>query len=589
MLGPLVHYARSHDLVAEPGFAPKVIRWALVCDSKGKFLQVLDLAEGLKSPGYTFRKCPELSQPEIKRGGSGCRHFLADSADVVALLADGEPDAKLLAKHAYFNGLLRQAAKAMPVLAGIADTLDDPNRLAEIQSELRARKAKTTDKVTFSVLGASPAYLVDSDLWHDWWRRFRRGLGRTEASSALARCLASGELVEPAPTHPKIAGLSDVGGLAMGDVVASFKQESFCSYGLAQSANAPVSEEIAAEYRAALNHLIKEESHRLAGTKVVHWFKNRIPREDDPLDFLNDGASEEVDAQQRARELLSALETGIRPDLLDNYYYVLTLSGASGRVMVRDWIEGQFEELVLNVDCWFTDLSIVRRDGTGLTRPPKFFSLLASLVRDPDDLPPSLEARMWRVAVRGDVIPREAMSRALARLKIDILTDQPFNHARVGILKAFLIRQGDLSMQPNLNEDHPDPAYHCGRLMAMLAALQYRALGDVGAGVVQRYYAAASTTPALVLGRLVRTAQFHLDKLDRGLARWHEGRIADTFGRIRQDIPVTLSLEKQSLFALGYYQQIAADRTRTKAAAAPGMAASTGEASDAELQETDHV
>ena len=583
MLGALVQYARSHDLVAEPGFAPKVIRWALVCDANGRFLEVLDLADGPKSPGRTFRKCPELSQPEIKRGGPGCRHFLADSADVVTLLADGEPDAKLLAKHAYFSGLLRQAAAVLPVLAGIADTLDDPDRLTEIRSQLKAGRAKPTDKVTFSILGAAPAFLVDSDLWHDWWRRFRRELARPDSASALALCLASGEPVEPTPTHPKIAGLSDVGGLAMGDVLASFKQESFCSYGLTQSANAPVSEEIAAEYRAALNHLIKEEGRRLAGTKVVHWFKERVRREDDPFSFLSDEQADEADAQQRARELLAAFETGMRRDLLDNRYYVLALSGASGRVMVRDWIEGQFEELVRNIDRWFTDLSIVRRDGTGLARPPKFLSLLAALVRDLDELPPPLETRMWRVAVRGEPLPRQAMARALARFRIDVLTDQPFNHARVGLLKAFLIRQGDLSMQPNLNEDHPDPAYHCGRLMAMLAALQYRALGDVGAGVVQRYYAAASTTPALVLGRLVRTAQFHLDKLDRGLARWHEGRIADTFGRIEKDIPTTLSLEKQSLFALGYYQQIAADRARTKAAIAPGAA------SGDESQETDHV
>ncbi len=33
----------------------------------------------------------------MKRGGSGCRHFLVDSADVVALLSDGEPDPKLRA------------------------------------------------------------------------------------------------------------------------------------------------------------------------------------------------------------------------------------------------------------------------------------------------------------------------------------------------------------------------------------------------------------------------------------------------------------------------------------------------------------
>ena len=115
-------------------------------------------------------------------------------------------------------------------------------------------------------------------------------------------------------------------------------------------------------------------------------------------------------------------------------------------------------------------------------------------------------------------------------------------------------------MQPFLNEDHPEPAYQCGRLMAMLASVQYRALGNVGASVIQRYYASASTTPALVLGRLTRTSQFHLDKLDRGLALWFEKRIADVWGRIKDVVPQTLTLEEQSLFALGYYQQIAHDR-----------------------------
>ena len=35
------------------------------------------------------------------------------------------------------------------------------------------------------------------------------------------------------------------------------------------------------------------------------------------------------------------------------------------------------------------------------------------------------------------------------------------------------------------------PAYLCGRIMALLAMIQEEALGNVGAGVVQRYYAAA--------------------------------------------------------------------------------------------------
>ena len=117
-------------------------------------------------------------------------------------------------------------------------------------------------------------------------------------------------------------------------------------------------------------------------------------------------------------------------------------------------------------------------------------------------------------------------------------------------------------MQAYLNEDHPSAAYHCGRLMSVLARLQQAALGDVGAGVVQRYYGAASTTPALVLGRLTRLSKHHLSKLEPALAFWYEGKLAGIWGRLKDDIPPTLTLEGQSLFALGYYQQMAHDRTK---------------------------
>jgi CRISPR-associated protein Csd1 len=580
MLGHLVEYARSHNLVAEPGFTSKYVRWALVCDPAGRFLEVIPLGDTdqKKNPGHLFPRCPDLSLGEIRGGGPGCRHFLVDSADVVTLLTDSPPDEKLQAKHAYFVRLLRDTAGSHPnlaPLAGIAASLEEPATLAEIGQRLRLLKAKPTDKVTFSILGASPPYPVDWESWHDWWRRFRRGLGEDKklagdapAAGADVRCLASGELVEPARIQPKIAGLSDVGGLAMGDSLASFKQEAFCSYGLEQAANAAVSEEMAATYRAALNDLLRSHSQKLAGAKVAHWFQKHVPPEENPLSFLmEDPQTEERSAQRLARELLEAIRTGTRPDLAGNHYYVLTLSGASGRVMVRDWIEGPFEELVENVDAWFSDLAIIRRDGSGLAPNPKFFAVLGAVVRDLKDVPPPLEARLWRTAVHREPIPYQVMAQALALFRNDVLTNQTLNHARAGLLKAFHKRQGDPHMEPALNEEHPHPAYQCGRLMAALAALQHRALGDVGAGVVQRYYAAASTTPALVLGRLMRTAQFHLNKLDsKGLAHWHNGRIAEIWNRIRDHVPPTLSLEEQSLFALGYYHQLAADRAKPAAA-----------------------
>jgi CRISPR-associated protein Csd1 len=383
--------------------------------------------------------------------------------------------------------------------------------------------------------------------------------------------LVTGKLIIPLRTHPKILGLSDVGGRGEGDVLIGFDKDAFTSYGLAQSANAAVSEDAAASYRAALNHLIKETGFRMAGAKVVHWFKKRIPVDDDPLSFLFEAdTKQEIVAQERCRELLTSVRTGKRPDLGENHFYSLTLSGASGRVMVRDWMEGSFQELLTSIVLWFDDLAIIHRDGSRLAPDPKFMAVLGGTVRELKDLPPNVTTRLWRAALKKEAIPFSVLAQALNRAKIDIVNNQPFNHARMGLIKAFNLRQnrsqgGDSmsdTLKPFLNEHHPHPAYHCGRLLAVMAALQRRALGDVGAGVVQRYYAAASTTPALVLGRLSRLSQFHLNKLDNpGLAIWYENLIAGIWGRMKDSPPGVLNLEEQSLFALGYYQQIASLRS----------------------------
>lgn len=111
-------------------------------------------------------------------------------------------------------------------------------------------------------------------------------------------------------------------------------------------------------------------------------------------------------------------------------------------------------------------------------------------------------------------------------------------------------------MATGLNPDHPHPAYHCGRLFAVLAYIQFKALGDVGAGIVQRYYAAASATPALVLGRLIRTAQFHLSKIEEPKVRGGlDKRLGEIWLHLTDRVPTTLTLEEQTLFALGYYHQ----------------------------------
>jgi len=573
VLGALLEYAAEKGLVSEPGFAPKEVLWTIALSEDGRYLGVVPLWEqrGKRRAGRTFQLSPELQQPEMKRGGAGCRHFLIDNLGVVALYdVNDDAEAKAEAKHDYFVNLLKRAAREIPLpdLELCAQAVGSPEILDRLRADLQGAKARATENATFSI---GDRYPVDARDWHEWWRAFRRSLARLDESeggdgSGHAVSVASGETCRPAPTHPKISGLVDVGGLSTRDVLISFKQDSFRSFGLEQSSNAAVSESEAATYRAALDHLIERTGRNLGGrVKVVYWFRGADLEgtEDDVFRAITEGAdpATEAAASLRARRLLDAIETGQRPDLARARYVWYALSGASGRVMVREMAEGSFGELARAVVDWFDDLAIIRPDGSARAHDPKLWAILASLVpRDSrgkpmfDRLPAVLEAAAWRSATRpgSSSFPETALAMALARIRAQVLRGDPADPGRLAVVKAYLIRRhGDRDMKPDYNTDHPSSAYHCGALLAVLAAVQRRALGDVGAGVVQRYYAAAATTPGLVLGRLLRGAQFHLDKLEPGLRSWFDQRIAETVGRLGDEFPAVLDLKGQEVPSRG--------------------------------------
>ena len=575
MLQALMEYGSRLD--SEPGFKTREVRWCIELAADGRFLNVLPLGDG--KHGQMQPRCPDMHN--MNAGGRS--HFLMETAQTVALLFKANEDSKKVAsskdRHSFFLAMLRKAANTVPAMNALASALEDETRLAAIRETLAQHKAKPTDWMGWRIDGIDPR---EADTVQAWWREWRRmdmGSGSADSTPSSGSspdgamvCLLTGESIQPLPTHPKITGLSGVGGLGMGDVVVGFDKAAFGSFGLDQSANAAMSAEAAQQYVDGLNDLIRNHSRKLANALVVHWFTEQVAQEDDPLEWLNGFESQEqteAAAQAAARRLLDAIRSGERATLGDNRYYALTLSGASGRVMVRDWMEGRFEDLVRNVESWFSDLAIVARDGNGLARDPKFMAVCGALVRDLKDLPAPAAATLWKVAVQRLPIPQPLMAQALARFRTDLVDkDQPpFNHARMGLIKAYFVRLnsgGDKTMTTYLNPDHPDPAYHCGRLLAVFANLQRAALGDVGAGVVQRYYVAASQTPGLVLGRLASNARNHLGKLEGGLAFWYETKIADVMGQLRDGAPRILDLEGQGLFALGYYQQLAALRAGSK-------------------------
>ena len=111
----------------------------------------------------------------------------------------------------------------------------------------------------------------------------------------------------------------------------------------------------------------------------------------------------------------------------------------------------------------------------------------------------------------------------------------------------------------SFDKEAGNPGYRLGRLFAVLESAQRLALGDkVNATIRDRYYGAASATPATVFPILLRNTQNHLSRLRKdkpGLAVNLERDIAEIIDGLHSQFPRSLRLEDQGRFAIGYYHQ----------------------------------
>jgi CRISPR-associated protein Csd1 len=570
MLQALIAYAERENL-GDADFETVGVRWLVPLDLSGKLAGgPILLAENPdeKKPRAKQMVRPFTSPNDLNQGTKS--HFLCDTLERAALLLDAKAPEKAQGRgiqHDYFKSLMVEAADHCPSesrrLNAVVAFLNDPALMAVLHRQLIDSRAKPSDNCTFAVDGAK---LLDSEALKQFWRR------RRAATSAAPRtpriCIATGEPAETLDTTEKVKGVP--GGLATGTNLISFDKDSFCSFGLEQAQNAALSAPAELKIRSALNSLIqKSRNQRLVINETVHLHWSRKQMAFDPIDPLLSG-----DPEQIAR-LLASVQRGQQVLGLDaDAYYCLSLSGNGARIVVRDWFESTVPEAEQHVAEWFHDLAIVPPEGVGLKQDFKFGALLYALVRaDVEELPPQLPTQLLHGAFRGRSVPlpQSALAAALRRQQVD--QDKRLNPARIALIKACLLRSPNLPtsnyqplttpMTESLNSESRDPAYLCGRLFAVFDRLQYLALGGVNAGVVERYYASASTTPALVMGRLFRNAQFHLAKTEGGVAT----NVAKDFEAITcalgDQFPATLDLEGQGRFALGYYHQKAEYRRRT--------------------------
>ena len=576
MLKALYDYGTRRQLALLPGFVGKTIKAYISLSETDDHVSVY-MGDDEAVP------CPDIGS---LANGKDKSNVLAEKRSVVI---PEEPTSK----SAFFLETLRHAAEAEPLLNVCVHALETPETAAAIRAELDRAKIKPGDRISFRVNGQS---VSRSERVRSWWQAYRNRFAKGEERPA-ALCLITGQPTVPMVTTTPIQGLRVVGGHASGDALICFDKAAFCSYGQKKAANAPVSEEAFCVVKAALDDLLKD-APILAGMKFVHWFDREIPREDDPLYSMDfgfgtpedegdseearetDRAVNELAARSRADQVPESVYSGqTAPDLKDVSYYILLLSGANSRVMVRKFDRGNYADLRRGLDQWYADLALTNQSGTGNIRPVKLTARLLRLLkfqkrsdsRPFDRLSKELAGitpAVIQSILSGGPLPDAVAAKALAYIRSELMAGDDDAAARSALpnslacqwLKVWLLRRNRIhckeeSILEEYNLNLSNAAYHCGGLMAVYAAIQKAAMPDVNIGIVERYYASAIQMPALVIGQLSSRSNYHLEKLENGwLADQYREKLRQVSVALGTFIPATLNLEQQSYFALGYYQ-----------------------------------
>lgn len=577
MLKALYAYAVRRKLALPPGYVNKSVKaYISLSSAKADYVSV-QLGDKEEIP------CPDIGS--AANGKSSC-NALAEKRSVVI-------PQEATVKSASFLESLRSASEYEPALAFCVRALETPEVAAKIREALDREKIKPADRISFKVDNQN---ILKSESVLSWWAEYRKRFEKAKGEQQTP-CLISGNLTEPLATVPKVHGLRPVGGHSSGDALVCFDKAAFCSYDLKQGENAPVSEEAFSAANQALEYLLKD-APILSGMKFVHWFSEEIPPESDPIlqsvDFFGwdedtEEECESVPADEEENSLSDAEERNVRKQAdgvpksvwsgesfsLDKkvVYHILLLSGVGGRVMIRRYERGNYQALRENLDKWREDLRLVSYGGVAPLKDRKLLARLMRLIgyrkndrkafeRVRDELS-GVTANILHAILNGGPLPDSVAARALAYIRSQMLSSNDENARSAQIpdgiacqwLKVWLIRNKKENLMETYHYDNPNAAYHCGGLMALYARIQEKALGGVGASVVERYYASASQTPALAVGQLSRLANHHLDKMEKGLAVWYHKQIERVASSIRGDsLPQTLDLAGQSNFALGYYQ-----------------------------------
>lgn len=546
---------------AEPEAMPerywcrKVVTWEAVVDRSGHPVSLIPLASDNEKAASV------LLVPDIQRT-SGVRPFLlCDNAEYWLGMDKKRGKEKQDQSISFHESVLHNIDDDGAVAAiRFLKLMKDPSQRGPMEDLIENPKG-------FIVLRLlnDDRYIHERSAIRAAWVDYRR---KQEDNLSKGTCLVTGNNGPYALLFPQITGLA--GAQSSGASLVSCNADSFSSYGQKVSTAGAISADAADKAGAALSYVLKDSAHRIrvGNDYIAFWTDSVDSSIDQDLalfidpDELARGENEQV--RGAIQTSLFELRKGSPPvPIPDNVqYHLLGIAPYQARLAVRFYESGSLGELQKHVIQFLKDTEMTGVNPCSM----RYYINQTALQGDAKNVPMTLVSSCMKALIHGTAFPTSLPQKIIARTRIDKGSVNPWDMGRrAAILKACLIRKArtaghgqgqemERSLTVGLNNENGNQGYLLGRLFALLEKAQLDAIGGANATIRDRYMGAAATTPALVYPQLLKLAQHHISKAERGT--FIDKQVQQVMGKMGDNgFPKTLSFDDQGLFYIGYYQQ----------------------------------
>ena len=544
--------------ISRHGWSIAKISYALCLDENGNLLQVIPQFDGGQVGNKTVLRPKKMELPAaVTRAAGVLPNFLWDNSSyLLGVDEKGKPERSLECfyacsdlHHKLLDKVDSPAAKAIllffdtwqPAQAehcpALTDCWEDLMKGANLVFRIGGQFAQEDP----AICAAWQAYYDQSD-------------------GIEAQCMVTGKLDTVAIVHPVIKGV--VGAQSSGAALVSFNAPAFCSYGKAQSLNAPVGKDAAFAYTSALNYLLADRDNvqRIGDTTVVCWAEGANPAYRKYSGALLFGAAPPQGLTDDAlRAAVKRLASGLPCEELaldpNRTFYILGLSPNAARLSVRFFYRDTLGAIMKNVNAHYARMEII---GNPFSAMPLWAMLRETVNLHTTDKSPSpiMTGSVARAIFSGTLYPASLLEATMLRIR----AERDITPGRAAILKAYFLKNTNKQcpkevLQVSLNENSTNIPYTLGRLFAVYENIQERANPTINATIKDKYFNSAASTPATIFPILDNLCQKHLRKLDTGLRIYFDKQITQLKNILGETNPLRLTLPEQGSFNLGYYHQ----------------------------------